>query len=62
MVLKEELQCVLSHTQTPTTLVHEKLNDLVKQENGLVRNLPFQQVYKCVMYSFFICVNLQFLF
>ena len=35
-VLEEELEWILSHSQTPHTLAHGKLNQLVQQENGMV--------------------------
>ncbi|CAI8037082.1 hypothetical protein GBAR_LOCUS20744, partial [Geodia barretti] len=34
-VLEEELEWILSHSQTPHTLAHGKLNHLVQQENGM---------------------------
>lgn len=39
VVLQGELEWILSsHTQSPHTVAHAKLNDLVRQEHGMVRD------------------------
>ena len=51
-VLEEELEWILSHSQTPHTLAHGKLNHLVQQENGMVSICwlkYFARLYKSII-------------
>ena len=50
MVLQEELEWISSsHTQSPHTVAHAKLNDLVRQEHGMVRDFSLVFIAECYL-------------